>query len=535
MRIHGLAAVLVVASCSGVAPRPSSSCTTGKCDGPGPDASADPDTVVMTGNGAVTGVLEGTTYVFHGIPFAAPPVGPLRWRKPQPPAAWQGVQPARDWSAPCVQPTSQTSSGSTIGSEDCLYLNVWTPASRTNGSLPVMVYMHGGFNIFGAASMDRWGQKLFDMRALSERGPVIAVSFDYRVGTLGFLAHRALEEDGASGNYGLYDQVAALKWVRDNIARFGGDPNRVLLFGQSAGSIDTCVQVASPLARGLFSRAVQVSWPCPPGLDLATAENAGDQLAQQIGCTDGDVAACLRAADATQLATAFPPFGTPHVPSSPVVDGALLPDTPANVIAQQQHNAVPIIISTTSEEYGSLLVSIGVTGRVTWETYTSKVRSRYPNHALAILAHYPPSRFATANQALITVFTHARVTCPSRREARALAAAQLAPVRRYLFTHRFDDGPETRFGAAHGFDLPFIFHNLAFASFAPSAAEVALADEMSDAFIRFAATGDPTGDGLASWPLTGSDGNGAAVFDETVSTTNDVAAADCDFWDALGV
>jgi para-nitrobenzyl esterase len=487
----------------------------------------------MTKSGAVSGVLDGTTYAFHGIPFAAPPIGLLRWRKPQPPASWQGVRPASDWTPPCVQPTSQTSSGTTIGNEDCLYLNVWMPASRAQGPLPVMVFMHGGFNIFGAASIDTWGQKLFDMRALSERGPVIGVSIEYRVGTLGFLAHHALEEGGASGNYGLYDQLAALQWVHDNIASFGGDPARVLLFGQSAGSIDTCVQVASPLARGLFSSAIQMSWPCPAGLDLATAEKDGAQLAAQVGCTGGDVAACLRAADATRVTTAFPPFGTPHVPSTAVVDGALLPDTPANLIAEQRHNAMPIIISTTADEYASLLVSLGVTGAVTAETYSSTVHGRYPMRADAILAHYPVTNFETPKQALITVFTHARVTCPSRREARALAAAQTAPVRRYVFTHHFDEGPEARFGAAHGFDLPFAFHNLAFTNFTPSAAEVTLSDAMSDAFIRFATTGDPTGHALPTWPVAGSDGNGALVFDETVAPTNDVAAADCDFWDAL--
>jgi para-nitrobenzyl esterase len=285
----------------------------------------------------------------------------------------------------------------------------------------------------------------------------------------------------------------------------------------------------------LFSRAAQMSWPCPAGLALAAAEAEGDQLAQAVGCTNGDVAGCLRATDFNRLATVFPPFGAPHVPSTAVIDGALLPDTPANLIAQRLHNQMPVLVSTTSEEYQSLLTSIGVTGPVTAEVFASTVRRKFPNHAPAILAHYPLSGFETPLSALVAVFSDGRVTCPARRDARALFAAQEAPVRRYLYTHRFDEGPEARFGAAHAFDLPFVFHNLAFTTFQPSANEVALADAMSDAMVRFASTGDPDGGPLPAWPASGPDGNDAMVFDETIELTPSRGAVDCDFWDSLGI
>ena len=285
--------------------------------------------VVATAHGSVRGAAgPNGGRVFQGIPFAASPTGELRWRPPQPTAPWSGVRDATAPASPCPQlpltllpdggpvlPGDSNRTGST--SEDCLYLNVWTPARTGGRSRPVLVWLHGGGNTYGAGSD-------YNGAALAARG-VVVVTVNYRLGALGFLAHPALSDESAehaSGDYGLMDQQAALRWVRRNIGAFGGDRNRVTLGGQSAGSVDTCLHITSPTAKGLFHRAVQQSGSCVADdaltpLTLAAAEKKGQSFAASVGCADPSrVPACLRALPTTRAHPRRPrgrvPVGSEH-------------------------------------------------------------------------------------------------------------------------------------------------------------------------------------------------------------------------------
>ena len=271
------AAVLAVASC-----------------GPGATVAAD-RTLVQTASGAVRGALGDDHLLFAGIPYAAPPVGALRWRPPQPVQPWQGVRDASKYGPRCVQDKAHDPDFGRSVSEDCLTLNVWTPKSRAADALPVMVWIHGGGFVNGSGD-------IYDARWLVARGGIIVVTLNYRLGALGFLAHPALAADGDVGNYGLADQQAALRWVHDNIAGFGGDPGKVTIAGESAGAMSVCDHLVAPGSAGLFRAAVIQSGPCQAQADRTTAERASVDYAASVGCTDVQTAAaCLRAVPSDKL------------------------------------------------------------------------------------------------------------------------------------------------------------------------------------------------------------------------------------------
>ena len=337
------------------------------CGGPEPESDG-PELIIETSYGRVEGAAvddgrgpAGDVLVFRGIPYAAPPVGELRWRPPEPPASWEGVRSAHESGAPCWQgitpDTSIYSRGELDRSEDCLYLDLWTAAEAPGGGKPrpVMVWFHGGSHEMGHGS-----SLIFDGAALARKG-VVLVSINYRLGSFGFLAHAGLSaesEHGSSGNYGLLDKIAALEWVQANAGAFGGDPERVLIFGQSAGSMSVCSLVASPLAAGLFHRAIGQSAGCfTPLPTLEQAEERGALLAAELGAAEGaapeSAVSTLRAASAEDVLAAAGSSGW-SADFKTVVDGWYLPDQPAAIYARGEHNRVPMMVGSMGDESSAL-------------------------------------------------------------------------------------------------------------------------------------------------------------------------------------
>jgi len=344
-------------------------------------ASADP---VKTANGLVEGTTDGPLRVFRGVPFAAPPIGDLRWKAPQPAANWSGVRHADKFAAQCMQRRvfNDMVFRSAGNSEDCLYLNVWTPA-KPGERLPVLVYFYGGGFIAGDGSEPR-----YDGAALARRG-IVTLTVNYRLGVFGFLAHPELTAESpkrGSGNQGLLDMVAALRWVQSNIAAFGGDPRKVTIAGESAGSIAVSALTASPLSKDLIAGAIGESGamiePTLPAVPLAEGEKIGTGFAAAVEATS---LAALRALPADRILEATARPGLPRF--SPTIDGYFLPKSPAEIFAAGGQAKVPLLAGWNSEESSARAV-VGA-GDATPEVYANAVRKLYGEQADEVLKLYP--------------------------------------------------------------------------------------------------------------------------------------------------
>lgn len=475
------------------------------------------DDIVTTTRGDVRGTRDGDVRAWLGVPYAAPPVGDLRFRVPQPMPAWEGVRDARSWASSCIEITT---AGTLIGgSEDCLYLNVWAPADAEH--LPVLFFIHGGFNLSGSASHILAGERIYDGTYIAAHGPAVVVTINYRLGALGFFTH-----EGAPGNFAHHDQLAALQWVHDNIAAFGGDPARVMVFGESAGGAATCTLFASPRAKGLLAAALVESAACFARDNEAPAELTRTLVAA-VGCaTAPDVLACVRAVPADRIATAASiDLATDFARWGAIVDGDIVPEPPAAAIAAGRHNRVPLIIGSTSNEYSTLVRNFQRAPITTEAEYREAVARFFPNFVDVVLARYPIT--TSPQQTLITLLGDAFMTCPTRRAARAASA--FGSVRRYLFDHTYESGSYAALGAGHAMDLPFEFHNLDLAGFTPSPGELALSDAIIGYWVRFAATGDPNG-ASTEWPAYDAS-DPTIVLDNVVTSRRGIRTTECDFWD----
>jgi para-nitrobenzyl esterase len=491
---------------------------------------------VITERGAVTGIQAGTTWSYRGIPYAAPPVGALRWKPPQPAACIESELQATDWGAKCPQ-FEGNGTGAVIGDEDCLTVNVWTPETPPSAPLPVMVWIHGGGHTQGSTAEVIADEHIYDAQRMVEQADVVVVSLNYRLGPLGWLAHTELTQEGepkTSGMYGHLDQIAALEWVQRNAAAFGGDPNRVLIFGESAGGASVCTLIASPLAKGLFSSAVMQSGGCV-GKPLADAEAFGAEVFGAAGCADaGDPVACMRELSTSEVLEALPVVidvaGKVSGYGS-VIDGYALLGRPDQVIAAGDHNAVPWIVGANSDETSK---SAPLPLTATEQQYQTAVTA-LAGAALAptVLAAYPASEYPSPWAAYVALTSDAKFICGARRALRAAVAGQSAPVYRYHFTHALDNAPaQAVYGAWHGVDVLYTFDHLEIANYIPSAAEIAIADGMIGYWSRLAATGDPNGDGVAAWPAY--DANDPYLrFDDPIESDTGVRTTQCDFWDSL--
>lgn len=466
--------------------------------------------VVRVQQGQLAGVADSGGSHFLGIPFAAPPVGTLRWRPAQPPAAWTGVRDASQAGAACAQPLSPY--GPQSGSEDCLYLNVWVPpGTAADASLPVLVWLHGGAFIAGSGGD-------FDASALAAAGPMIVVTVNYRLGALGFLAHPALgreTRDGASGNYGLTDQQAALRWVQHNIAAFGGDAGRVALAGQSAGGLSVLSQLASPRAAGLFQRAIvqsgtyRLAW-----ASLRDAERAGRNLADTLGCRVR-VADCLRAVPVdTLLAAQIGSGSTADVALSwgPNAGAGVLPEQPLSRFADGRFNRVPVLIGTAHDE-GRLFTAMEFDEQgapLTAEGYAAAVETLVGGIAAPlVLREYPLTAYSSPDLAYAAVFGDSGLSCQGQIIEEILSAQ--VPTQVYELSDA-DAGTvylpvwSFPYGATHTSDVPYLFpavkghqYPLGPKPFTPESAQ--LATTMRTLWGRFAADGRAAGAGVPEWPL----------------------------------
>jgi para-nitrobenzyl esterase len=471
------------------------------------------DQPIQVQGGLVAGVpgKDASILTFKGIPFAAPPVGELRWREPRPVAAWNGVRKADKFSASCIQEVSGerkpwTHEFMTHGeiSEDCLYLNVWTGAASANEKRPVFVYIYGGGFREGSAEVP-----VYDGEGLARKGLVV-VTPNYRLGVLGFLAHPELASESAhhvSGNYGMLDQLAALRWVHENIARFGGDPNRVTIAGQSAGGMSVHDLTASPLAKGLFQRAIVESGGSNLGGSvmnmgphtMAQAEVQGQEFAAAKGAKS---LAELRALSWEKLLAPLPgdtPGGWPKLFFAPIPDGYFLPAPAIEVIAHGKQNDVVTLTGANAGELGGLGPP---QAPVTAASFAQQALQRYGEAAIEFLKLYPAKTDeeaktaqsqSTRDQALVSMYLWAKVRAKTGK----------TKVYEYLWDHTLPGPDAARFGAFHTSEVPYVLNTLYMSDRPFTDADRKIADEMSSYWANFAATGDPNGKGLPRWLAIG--------------------------------
>jgi para-nitrobenzyl esterase len=464
--------------------------------------------VVPTSGGQVRGITRTGYDAWLGIPYAKPPVGDLRWKAPEPAASWSGVRDATKFGNRCVQGTGWDPGYSTPKlSEDCLYLNVYAPkgANGARGKAnrkPVMVWIHGG-GFTGGAGQDT------DPRKYVQHGDgTVYVTINYRLGALGFLALPQLKGEGdGSGNFGVLDQQAALRWVKDNIAAFGGDPRNVTIAGQSAGGSSICDQLSSPTAKKLFQRAIIQSGGCSMTAQAA-AEQTGAEYAKAAGCTDAaTLLACLRGKAPADLLAAQQKVGV-----RPAVGGKAFPLDPAQAVATGKFNRVPVVNGQVHDE--RMLFAFqnnDYLGKpVTPEQYEQTIRDSYGAKADQVLAAYPLSAFSSPSEALGRVQSDAATLGRLQLDQQF---ARYVPTYAYEFAERDtpqfysiyrlqqtnDVAKNFPFGATHVDDLPYLWeylgHSLPF-----SDDELELSDQMISYWTQFQAAGDPNGPNVPSWP-----------------------------------
>jgi para-nitrobenzyl esterase len=496
-----LLAALAVAGCSG---------SSGSSPAPSPSQRASLEQPVVDG-GPIRGERAPGTGVWSylGVPYAAPPVGDLRWRPPRPVQPWENPRACTAYGPSCSQPRSVLSGRLGRVSEDCLYLNVWTPAASPQERLPVMVWIHGGSFVTGSGS-----EPVYAGANLARAGDVVVVTVNYRLGPLGFLALPELSAESpedVSGNYGLLDQMAALRWVRGNIAAFGGDPERVTAFGESAGAISILNLMASPLATGLFQRAiaesailqesgmgVRTSWP------LAEAERAGEAYARRLGVSGPDVLQALRELPAERLlaeAGESADVATAGLAWKPVVDGYVLPASVTGTFAAGEQMEVPLLVGSNSDESNLWAPFMGA---ITVDQYRAFLKAGFGDGAADIWSLYPARTDAEVPRAIGRLLTETGFGATARFAASSMDAQGKAPAYLYRFSRAPDfDLPGLKLpipkGAFHAVEIPYVFGTLgALAIDDPT--DEGLSRQMMKLWTTFAATGDPGATGSGPWP-----------------------------------
>jgi para-nitrobenzyl esterase len=447
---------------------------------------------VKTEQGIIQGTIEDSLRVFKGIPFAAPPVGELRWKAPQPAKKWEGVKITTEF-APAAMQGGNPPSGK---SEDCLYLNVWTPAMSSNKKIPVMVYIYGG-GFSGGSTSESWisGEKL-------AKKEVVLVTIAYRVNQFGFLAHPELSAESpnhVSGNYGILDQIAALQWIKKNIKAFGGDPSKVTIFGESAGAISVSMLCASPLTKGLFSGAISQSggsfgptrpttYPGENMKTLAQAEKDGEAYLQKAGVAS---IAELRKIEADKVPSGF---GMPG--GWPIVDGYVIPDDQHKLYEAGKYNDVAVLIGYNSDEGASF----------TWvkstEDFVSAIKKRYGKFADALIEAYPLDSGKVGKTAR-DLSRDAAFGWQTWAWANLQAKTGKSKVFYYYFDQHPDypkGSPRYGYGSPHAQDVSYVFQHLDTSNPEITQSDLDLSEAMATYWTNFAKYGTPNGSGVPEWP-----------------------------------
>ena len=486
---------------------------------------------IKTANGEVEGVNETGIISFKGIPFAQPPVGDLRWKEPQPVQNWNGVLKADHFRSNPVQKNvfGDMKFRSDSMSEDCLYLNVWTPAKSSADKLPVLVYFYGGGYVAGDGSESR-----YDGESMARKG-IVALTVNYRLGIFGFFAHPELTKESphhASGNQGLLDQVAALKWVQENIAAFGGDPKHVTIAGESAGSISVSAQMASPLSKNLIAAAIGESgamiFPTLPPVPLEQGEKNGEAFASEIKAGSladlRNIPANVLLDDASK-GNAFR--------FTPVVDGYFLPEKLPDIFGQSKQAHVPLLVGWNSAEIPYQAVMQG--DMPTPENYYKKLKTLYPDHADEVLKLYPGATQDEVIKSATALASDRFIVYSTWKWAELQSETGGKPVYLYIFSHprppmvnaneesglaggttkKTDNTaskmPPALVGAAHASEIEYAMGNLAGnTTFAWTADDYAVSKKMEDYFANFIKTFNPNGAGLPQWPVMSN--NGKTVY-----------------------
>jgi para-nitrobenzyl esterase len=522
--------------------------------------------IVTIGDGKLQGHTDGSVFAFLGIPYAQPPVPPLlRWKPPQKPAPWTGVRDASTFGKRCAQIANSTLQTAASTDEDCLYINVWTP-NPSASKLPVMVWFHGGGNSGGSASDPvpfSDGGYFYKGASLASNGAVV-VTLNYRLGIFGFFAHPELAAEGSkAGNQGLWDQRFALQWVQANIEQFGGDPANVTIFGESAGSLDVCLHVASPQTPALFEKAISESGGCTT-LQPTLANNQPLVLgvAAQLGCpgagpgvadsddgglSDGaagdagaDPLACLRNVDVQTLLNAAQGDAGLSGPFSPVVDDDFLADQPRTLYAAGRISKTPYLLGSNNDE--GTLFEIGVTPVTDQAGLTAAIAQQYGDAGAAVAQLYPVGEFDGGSpnpyQAALTRITGDSLLVCSTYDSALLTANQDLPVYMYNFDIPVEisgivgSSPgEIYLGASHGSELPFVFGTSP--QFATDMAQATVSKLMERYWTRFASSGSPNGGTDLTWPQFSATSNQRMQFTLQPSVVTNFRAAECSFWIGL--
>lgn len=462
-------------------------------------------TVQVTG-GTIEGVEQDGILTYKGIPFAAPPVGDLRWKAPTPVKSWEGVKKADSFCDACMQ--AENAMGNTAPvNEDCLYLNVWTPAKKVDENMPVIYWVHGGGYSGGSTSIP-----MYDGTGFAKKG-VVMVAVAYRLGPFGFLAHPELsaESGKGSGAYGIQDMVAGLEWVKENISKFGGDPSNVTIFGHSAGGAAVSLLAATPLAQGLFHRAICMSGGSFTPLmttnqtgiglgmpSLKLAESNGEDFFKKLGVADLKAARALSAEDIQKALTGGIRF-------RPVADGYVISKDLYSLHREGNFNYTPVLLGHTSDEMGSF----GRTQDITSKEFEEQIKSQYGPNADAFISTYPHSTDAEATRSSKDLRNDSSFSWNTWTWSRLQSWNGKYKAFQYYFDYH-PDSPDG--GSGHGSDVPHAFQTLPEDS---GEEDLKLSDMISSYWVNFARTGDPNGPGLPEWPAFSEDNSIVMIFDTT--------------------
>ncbi len=463
--------------------------------------------VEVTG-GTIEGVEQEGILTYKGIPFAAPPVGDLRWKAPAPVQPWTGIKKADAFCDACMQEANAMGNTAPVN-EDCLYLNVWTPAEKENEKLPVIYWVHGGGYSGGSTSTP-----MYDGTGFAKKG-VVMVAVAYRLGPFGFLAHPELsaESGNGSGTYGIQDMIAGLKWVKDNIAKFGGDPSNVTIFGHSAGGAAVSLLAATPLTKGLFHRAICMSGGTFTPLktlnktgiglsmpSLRLAEQNGEEFLKKLEANDIKAARALSAEDIQTALTGDMRF-------RPAADGYVISNDLYSLYEDGNFNYTPILLGHTSDEMGSF----GRTQDITSAEFEKQIREQYGPDADAILKTYPHSTDAEATRSSKDIRNDSSFCWNTWTWSRLQSRNGKMKAFQYYFDYH-PGSPDG--GSGHGSDVPYAFQTLGGPAGEPGQEDLNLSDMISSYWINFARSGDPNGAGMPEWPSFSEENSEVMVFDE---------------------